>query len=246
MIKEYIEKRRKGGLSNASINRELAGLKRMFHLGRQCTPPKVGVVPYIPMLKESNVRKGFFDHQEFVALRKALPDPINSVITFAYHTGWRRKEILTLTWDRVDFQGGTIRLDPGETKNGEGRTVYMNKDLLAEMQFLHMNRAKSSPLVFHRDGKAVKDFRKAWVAALEETGLKGRIFHDFRRTAVRNMVRSGIAERVAMQISGHKTRSIFDRYHIVSVEDLKEASRKQEVFLESQAVTGNGYNLVTI
>jgi integrase len=92
----------------------------------------------------------------------------------------------------------------------------------------------------------IQDFRKPWDAALKKTGLEGRTFHDFRRSAVRNMVRLGIAERVAMQISGHKTRSIFDRYHIVSVEDLKDASRKQEVFLASQAVTMDGYNFVTV
>ncbi len=67
-IKEFIERRRRDGLSNASINRELATLKRMFHLGAQCPPPKVALVPYILIPAEANIRKGFFEHKEFLAL----------------------------------------------------------------------------------------------------------------------------------------------------------------------------------
>ncbi len=116
-IKDYISSRLEAGLSNASVNRELAALKTMFNLGLKCTPSKVRQIPYIPMLKESNVRKGFFEHEEFISLRKVLPDFLRPVITFAYHTGWRKEEIVKLTWDRVDLKQGIIRLDPGETKN---------------------------------------------------------------------------------------------------------------------------------
>jgi hypothetical protein len=82
-IKEYVDKRMTAGLSSASINRELAALKRIFHLAAQCTPPKVGQVPYIPMLKESNTRKGFFEYEEYLALRDALPSHLKSVVSFA-------------------------------------------------------------------------------------------------------------------------------------------------------------------
>jgi integrase len=246
VIKGYIDQRMQEGFSNATINRELAALKRMFHLGRQTTPPKIAVIRYIPMLKESNVRKGFFEHGEFLAVKSALPYPIDSVAAFAYRTGWRKREILGLTWDRVDLKEGIIYLNPGETKNDDARTMYLDEDLLAEIQFLHMNRAKGCLFVFQRDGRPVKDFRETWNKACEEAKLAGKIFHDFRRTAVRNMIRAGIPERVAMEISGHKTRAVFDRYHIVNAEDLKEASRKHQEYLKRQAVTGNGYNLVTV
>ena len=106
----------------------------MFHLAAQCTPPKVNLVPYIPMLKESNVRKGFFEATEYKALKKALPEELKPVITFGYHSGWRKSEILGLTWDRVDLREGIVRLDPGETKNEEGRTLYLNKELMEEMK----------------------------------------------------------------------------------------------------------------
>ena len=257
-VKTYIEKRMEDEMSNASINRELAALKRMFHLGAQCTPPKVNLIPYIPMLKESNVRKGFFEYGEFLALRDALPEDLKPIIIFAYHSGWRKAEILGLTWDKVDLKEGTVRLDPGETKNEEGRTLYMNDELLEEMHKLQAKRSLGCPYVFHRDGKPIAGFRKAWASACIKIGLcevfrddegmpvvvkdkKGnekvmkvptKIFHDFRRTAIRDMVRSGVSERVAMSISGHKTRNVFDRYNIVSDQDLKEAAKKKQAYHE--------------
>lgn len=233
-IKTYIEGRMERGFSNASINRELSALKRIFHLGARCTPPKVGQIPYIPMLRESNVRKGFFEHEQYVALKNAMSDYLKPLVTFACHTGWRIGETLGLTWDKVDLKQGIVRLDPGETKNNEARTLYMDEELWREIRTLHSRRRLGCPYVFHREGEPIRDFRDAWDTVCENAGLKGMLFHDFRRTAIRNMVRAGVAERVAMKVSGHKTRSVFDRYNIVSDEDLREVARKQQTYLESQ------------
>ena len=245
-VKLHIEKRMNDGLTNASINRELAVLKRMFSLGAESTPPKVNLIPYIPMLKESNTRKGFFEIEEYQALKNALPSYLKPVVTFAYHTGWRSGEILSLTWDKVDLKQGIISLNPGETKSEEARTVYLNEELMTEIKALHVNRRLGCPWVFHRDGEVVKSFRKAWATACIKAGLfevvrdnqgnetktPTKIFHDFRRTGVRNMVRAGVPERVAMMVSGHKTRSVFERYNIVSDQDLKDAARKMQTYHE--------------
>jgi len=233
------------GAANATINRELSALKRMLNLGEQSTPPKVDRVPHIPMLKENNTRKGFFEHGDFLALRLALPLYLKGFVTFAYKTGWRVSEISSLTWNQVDRNQGIVRLEVGETKNDEGRTVYLDEELREVFQrqwALRGNGEKLLPYVFpNKDGNdKVRDFRFAWEKACQEAGIGKKLFHDFRRTAVRNMVRAGIPEQVAMKVSGHKTRSVFDRYNIVNDTDLQMAAQRQEAYLKSQMGTKTG------
>ncbi|MGD9972946.1 MAG: tyrosine-type recombinase/integrase [Desulfatirhabdiaceae bacterium] len=275
------------GAANATINRELAALRRILNLGARQTPPKVNRVPYIPMLKENNTRKGFFEHKDFLALRDALPDYMKALVTFGYKVGWRDQEITSLTWDNVDMENGIVTLMVGETKNDDARTVYMDDELKALFKdqwekrkqqntpssYVFPNKTISGPIV---------NFKRAWNTACQKVNLgygyklsqkyvekwkdklpPGPIFHDFRRTAVRNMIRSGIPERVAMMISGHKTRSVFDllgvyqvkipnlmisghktrsvfdRYNIVSGNDLKMAAQKHQAYLESLRDTIN-------
>src|SRR5262245_545859 len=219
IVKRFISKRQEEA-ENATINRELAALKRMFNLGLQAA--KIQRKPYIPMLKENNVRTGFFEHGEFVAFRAALPNYLQPVATFALYTGWRKRNILELRWNQVDLGARTVRLNPGTTKNDAGQMVILDGELLEAIQKQWERRKVVTipgqcptllcPFVFPRDGKPIKDPRKAWNKARKATGLTTKIPHDFRRTAVRNMVRAGLPERVAMMISGHKTHSVFDRY----------------------------------
>jgi len=122
-IRCYIAKRQEEKAANATINRELAALKRMFNLALTCTPPKVLQVPHIPMLREDNLRTGFFEHEKFQAIMERLPDYLRSVAFFAYYCGWRKEEILSLKWDQVDLNQGIVRLEPGMPKNRQGRTL---------------------------------------------------------------------------------------------------------------------------
>lgn len=244
-IQGYIERRLNEGAAHASINRELSALKRMLNLGARQTPPKVDKVPHIPMLKENNVRKGFFEHGEFLALRDTLPEYLKGFVTFGYKTGWRVSEVSNLNWSQVDLNQGIVRLEAGETKNNEGRTVYLDEELREVFNYQWEARKKSgklTPYVFpNNDGKdKIKRFDKSWKTACKKSGIGNRLFHDFRRTAVRNMVRASIPERVAMMISGHKTRSVFDRYNIVNDTDLKLAASKQETYLQAQMGTISG------
>lgn len=267
LIRKYASRRQEETASNGTINRELSSLKRIFNLGLQAE--KIYRKPYIPMLHEDNVRKGFFEHGEFIALRNALPDYFKPVATFAYFTGWRKEEILSLRWNQIDLNARTVRLDPGTTKNKKGRLINLEEDTLEVVQTQWERRKVAEipgqsptllcPYVFHRNGKPIGgkrgEIRKVWYKAcvaaglgqmteVERNGVKkkkydGKLFHDFRRTACRDNIRAGIPERVAMQISGHKTRSVFDRYNIVSEEDLKEAARRRSLYAKNLEKTTN-------
>jgi integrase len=166
-------------------------------------------------------------------------------MTFACKTGWRLSEITGLTWDKVDLKNGVVRLDPGDAKNNEPRTIVVDAELLEILKRQWKLRGKSGsvlPFVFlnEKGTDQVKRFDKSWKTACRNSQIGKRLFHDFRRSAVRNMVRVGVPERVAMTISGHKTRSVFERYNIVNEEDLRHAAQKQSDYLESRLGTISG------
>jgi integrase len=224
------------GLSNGTLDRDQSALRRAYNLAQQGTPPKLLYKPHFLMLKEAAPRQGFFEAHQLDAVCGLLPVDLRPVLRFAYVTGWRvPSEVLTLTWAQVSFEGsGSVRLEPGTTKNEQARTFPLAVDELRAL--LEEQRARTEevqrqtgqivPYVFHRRGKRIKDFRKAWHTACDEAGFPGRIPHDLRRTAVRNLVRAGVPERVAMMLTGHKTRSVFERYNIVNEADLQEAAAK--------------------
>jgi integrase len=240
--RQFAVHRQQAGASNAEINRELMLLKRMFNLAVQAG--KLVSKPYVPMLKEGNVRQGFFEPEQFENVKKHLPTQMQGIIEFAYITGWRTpSEILPLEWRQVDMKAGEVRLDAGTTKNGEGRvfpfTTELRRVLNDQLRIADSLKAQGivPRFVFcyttgARGGKQITTswFHKAWRHASREAGCPGRIPHDLRRTAVRNLVRAGVPERVAMQLTGHKTRAVFERYNITSPGDLRDAARRLDAF----------------
>jgi integrase len=226
-------------VANATINRELQTLRRVFSLAIQ--GGRIATKPHIALLREAAPRSGFFDRAQVDAVISHLPSEIRPVILFAFLTGWRlASEILTLEWRQVDFAAGEVRLLPGQTKNGEGRVFPMTAELrrlLEDRKTEHddlKRQGRITPLVFFRlvaEGRggelkprAIVSFTKAWRVACTAAGCPGRIPHDLRRSAVRSFTRAGISEHVSMKLSGHLTPSVFRRYDIVSEGDLRSAA----------------------
>ena len=241
-VRVYITHRQAQGASNATINRDLITLKRLCTLAVQSG--KLAAKPYIPLLKERNVRRGFFEPEQFQRVKAALPRHMQGIAAFACVTGWRTpSEILPLEWAQVDMQANEVRLEPGATKNEEGRvfpfTTKLRQILEGQQQIAEELRARgiNTPFVFchivgNKAGQRISlsAYAHQWWKARVTAGCPTRIPHDFRRTAVRNLVRAGVPERVAMLLTGHKTRAVFERYNIVSSGDLREAARRLDQF----------------
>lgn len=230
-IRQFIKRRQEKGAANGTVNRELALLRRMLRLSVQ--DGKLRDVPHFPMLKEAPPRKGFLEHVDYQRLRQELPEHLRAILAVGYYTGMRRGEILSLLWANVDFLNAEIRLDPGTTKNDEPRTIPLIGELPQMLQ-IERQRNPGADFVFTQDGQRVVSFYKAWKSACKRAGLERLLFHDLRRSGLRNLVRAGVPERVAMTISGHKTRAVFERYNIVSGRDLKDAADKLEAYLAGQ------------
>ncbi len=233
-VRLYVTQRRDEGARDATINREIAILKRTFSLA--VDEGRLARMPKITMLPEDNVREGFFEADQFAALVSHLPLPLRGPVTMAYFCGWRiHSEILTLEWPQVDRKNKNIRLRPEQSKNGEGRDLpygllpaidQVIEEAAQERQAL-IEDGRICPYVFSRhNGKPIKNIRGAWKAACRKAEIPDLLPHDLRRSAVRNLVRAGVSEKISMAISGHKTRSVFDRYDITDETDVKQALGK--------------------
>lgn len=232
-VNDYTDRRRGEHAANGTINRELAVLRLAYSLARKGGKIKAEMIPTIELLPENNRRTGFFEQEQYEAVLAHLPDYLKGVLTMGYWTGMRKEEILGLTWDRVDLFARLVRLE--KTKNGEDRTLPLNDELFAMFKAQDAQKWEGCPYVFHHGPKRIRDFRKAWATALRLAGLPSeahhrKLVHDLRRTGVRNLIRAGVPQSVAMRISGHKDARIFARYDITDTRDLADAMRKLALY----------------
>ena len=234
-IAKYVDERREAEVADATIDRETELLRRAFTLATEDERPLVAWVPKVPRLVKANAnaRQGFVERADFEKVLAELPGQVlRDIAVWGYGTGMRRGEVLALTWDGYDAETRAVRLAAKDAKTGRARMIPLDglPELAAVIKRRLADRRPGCPLIFHRDGRVVGDFYGSWSRACARADVRPFSFHDLRRTAVRNMVRAGVPERVAMEISGHRTRAIFDRYNIVSEKDLFEALAKRAVY----------------
>jgi integrase len=250
-VERYVDKLMARGKANATINRSTEILNRAFNLGKKL----IGSAgPEIKALTEDNVREGFFEADQFELVRAHLPEDLQDFAYWAYLTGWRRGEIASLGWDSFEIDARIMHLSRRNSKNREPRKVPLEGPLweIIERRWKarrieYRGNVVLCPLVFFRvkgpgireAWAPVREFRKSWKAACIASNVPGRLFHDFRRTASRNLRRRGVSEELAMLITGHKTTSMFRRYNITDETDLRQAVVKAYGQVDAPAERNN-------
>ena len=214
------------GAARQTVSNELSALRRGFSFS-----VKKGILaraPKIDLPKVKNARSGFFEDGDFAALLLELPAFLQPTIRFLRFTGWRVEEALGLTWNMVDWQGQVIRLPAKLAKAKTARLFPFGSapDLKALLDAQW--KARKGDRVFHRLGETITydSARYWWTQARKRAGLPKAIIHDLRRSAARDMRRSGLSEGVIMKLCGWKTRSMFDRYNVIDEQDLTQAVTK--------------------
>lgn len=224
-IREYVRRRKTEDAAPATINKELALIRRSMRLGAQEDPPLVARVPYFEMLPVDNARSGVLSWEQYRDVIRLLPKHARLATVIAYYTGARRGEILSIRREDVDLKARRILRPASATKNKTARYLPIYGDMVAELEMAMEEKTKCPYLIHYRDER-VLEFKHSWETACKAAGAEGALFHDLRRTAVTNMIEAGLSEREAMEISGHKTRSMLDRYHIVSSQRLKNIGER--------------------
>jgi integrase len=248
-----------------NAHQDLSIIKRAYNLEAESDRPRINHRIAIRNLDVSgNERTGFFEPEELAAILKHLPEDYGALARFANITGWRKRSLLSLRWAQVDFEHGFVRLDSTQTKNKRPCMWPITSELRAILEeqkakadalkrqgkivpwvFFHY-RTRTTGKPYKRNGRPIVDFKKAWEKARTAAGLPHRIFHDLRRTSVRALNRAGVNEKVAMQMTGHKTRAVYDRYNITNEEDLQNAGQKVDEYSKTafkDRVFGNARKL---
>jgi integrase len=228
-IKNYQAARLRAGAAPSTVNREVAYVKLGIKL--------LGLpVPVVDQLSEDNVRQGFLRVTEFNALLSEIPDSnVRDIVEFLYNSGWRSSEPKAMQWSWLDLDSWTARLAAEFSKNKKPRTLPLEGDLRDIIRRRIKLRDPACSFVFHRSGKPIKSFRKAFQAAAKAIGRPDLVPHDMRRSAIRNFRKAGLSETDGMNLSGHKTRAVYDRYDIHDDQDAREAMRRAQEYKKAEA-----------
>jgi integrase len=257
-FKSYRGRLVSAGASHSTVNNHLAYVRAALKLETKQTPSRVGKVPHIPIVRVNNTRQGFLEYDDHESVLDALPRSLKALFVIAFHSGCRLGEVLKMKWSDVDWKNRIVRLP--ETKNGRQRNLpfwgSVESHLKTQKAYRDEHHAECDHLFFWMDedtqlahggrrntpGTPIQDFRSSWSSAVEEAHRLNAnvpadlLFHDLRRSGVRVMVQdAGIPEAQAMLISGHETRSMLERYNIVSLKNVQDAGAKLDAWQKARS-----------
>lgn len=239
-VRDYIALRRKTGVTDSTINRELSIVRRGFTLALRERPPLLTIAPYIQKMDETgNERQGFLEYEDYRKVLSHMPEQLKALFVVGYHTGMRLGELRKLQWDWVDLISEEIRIPAKFTKTKQPRVVPIYGEMSSWLQMQDSIRRDKWPeckFVFFWNGKPIGNRTRGWIKAVTAAGLFALRPHDLRRSAVRNMDRAGISRKLAMGITGHKTESMYNRYNITSKQDMDVVKNKLNSDMQSRSV----------
>lgn len=226
-VRRYIALRREQGAAKATVDRETGQLGRAYNLaiaeGRLSFKPRIPTI----LKPNENAEQGFFERAELEAIVSHIQDAdVRDYLWWFYFTGMRPGEITSLTWEGFDRETWTLRLAAKDAKTGRGRGLALTGEWRTIIERRIAARRLDCPLIFHRGGRRIIDFNWLWRSACEKAGFPGRRMYGLRRSAVRNLIRAGVSQTVAMKISGHETEAMFRRYNITSSADVAAAGER--------------------
>ncbi len=250
--------------ADGTVNRYRALLSLTYKLAIRKGKVSVNPARLVPARAERNVRQGFVDDAQYFKLVQACPYLwLRTLLALAYTYGWRKSELLSLRVRQLDLADRTARLECGTTKNEDGRTIHLTNESYELLKACIASKGPDDPVFTREDESRVRDFGKTWAELCVKAGLgrffcrrcdipirpcpacskakrpttyryEGLIFHDLRRSAVRNLERASVPRSVAMKITGHRGESVYRRYAIVSPSDLADATRRLEQNRQSE------------
>ena len=220
-VKTYTAQRRKAGVTDSTIAKELRFLRQALKYG--VTHQWMQVEPQVAVPRENAPRDRFLTREEFARLYfHAAPFHLRLFLALAISTAARGKHVLALTWDRVDFAAGMVRYKPGESANKKTAPIPMNAPLRSMLERAYQVRGESGYVV-EWEGRRVKSVRKAYERACKLAGLDDAHRHDLRRTAASWAVADGIpVEQVALML-GDTVETTRKHYAVFSSDYLRAA-----------------------
>jgi integrase len=240
-VDAHITEQRAAGVADATINRTLAFLRLAYNLAIQ--QETLNRAPFIRHLSEDgNEREGFLTPAQFEKLLPYIPPDLQDFVAWGYATGQRRGETTQMTWGMV--HGNAVHIPKEITKTKKGRVLPLDTKLAAIIERRRKaarqveidGTTQLSEYIFHRgDGQRIGSFEKSWKTACKAAGLAGTLYHDCRRSAVKNLIDAGVPRAIAMKVSGHRSEAVFERYNIKLDEQVRAAMEQAEAYRAREA-----------